>query len=348
MARRALHVLTLTAAAGAAVATTNRDAESDWGDAGEDAQPRSFEMHNPTGATVTEIHLVQSAHFDGGCKTFGCSARLVAGEPDRCAQHHAEPFAYHIVNRWLDQFFLDAVALSNATRNGSGLPRYRHMVQPWLLALLFDCERAGMRAWPGSGWSPIDSPTLHCPNSSTVAEVRAALQRGDLFFHAFPHDGEASAFPSASLFDAALDVAGGLSVDLGLPHPTAVSQRDVPGWTRAAIPLLARRGINGLSFGAGTPPGKPDTPPLFVWRDLPSGTEVVTTYESKYGDIHTVFVLPNGVALVADWNGDNTGPGSLADFLNDTATLQLQFPGCEPSGFSVGSDYFTNCMIERW
>ena len=142
MARRALHVLTLTAAAGAAVATTNRDAESDWGDAGEDVQPRSFEVHNPTGATVTEIHLVQSAHFDGGCKTFGCSARLVAGEPDRCAQHHAEPFAYHIVNRWLDQFFLDAVALSNATRNGSGLPRYRHMVQPWLLALLFDLKLA--------------------------------------------------------------------------------------------------------------------------------------------------------------------------------------------------------------
>ena len=328
MVRRALHVLTLTAAAGAALATTNRDAASGWGNEDAEVQPRSFEVHNPTGATVTEIHLVQSAHFDGGCKTFGCSARLAAGEPDRCAQQHAEPFAYHIVNRWLDQFFLDAVALSHATRNGSGLPRYRHMVQPWLLALFFDCERAGMRAWPGSGWSPIDAPTLHCPNSSTVAEVRAALQRGDLFFHAFPHDGEASAFPSASLFDAALDVAEGLSVDLGLPRPTAVSQRDVPGWTRATIPILARRGINGLSFGAGTPPGKPDTPPLFVWKDLPSDTEVVTTYESKYGDIHTVFVLPNGVALVADWNGDNTGPGSLAEFLNATATLQLQFPGC--------------------
>ena len=59
-------------------------------------------------------------------------------------------------------------------------------------------------------------------------------------------------YPDASLFNAALDVATHLSTDLGIPAPTAVSQRDVPGWTRAAIPLLAKRGIHGLSFGAGT------------------------------------------------------------------------------------------------
>ena len=71
--------------------------------------------------------------------------------------------------------------------------------------------------------------------------MRGALQRGDIFFHAFPHDGQASAFPDASLFDAALGVARALSRELGLPPSTAVSQRDVPGWTRATVPLLARR-----------------------------------------------------------------------------------------------------------
>jgi hypothetical protein len=290
---------------------------------------RAFHIHNPTGAAVTEVHMVQSSHFDGGCKTFGCTATLAAGEPDRCAQRHAEPYAYHIVNRWLDEYFLEAVALANATRAGTGLPRYRHMAQPWLLALLLDCEHAGMRAWPGSGWSTLGAPTLHCPNRSTIAEVRGAVLRGDIFYHAFPHDGEATAFPSAELFDAALGVARGLSSDLGLPSPTAVSQRDVPGWSRATIPLLANRGIQGLSLGAGTPPGKPDTPAIFVWKDVPSGTDVVVTYESKYGDISTVFVLPNGVAMAAAWSGDNTGPGSLAGFLNDTATLQAKFPSAK-------------------
>lgn len=44
--------------------------------------------------------------------------------------------------------------------------------------------------------------------------------------------------------------------ELGLPRPTSVSQRDVPGWSRASLPLLNKHGIHGLSFGAGTPPGK--------------------------------------------------------------------------------------------
>ena len=62
-----------------------------------------------------------------------------------------------------------------------------------------------------------------------------------------------------------------------------------------------------LHVCTGTPPGKPDTPPLFLWKDLPSGTDIVTTWETAYGSAATVFVLPNGVALAAAWNGDNTG-----------------------------------------
>lgn len=95
------------------------------------------------------------------------------------------------------------------------------------------------------------------------------------------------------------------------------------------ICTLNGAGIHGLSIGAGTPPGKPDTPPLFLWKDLGSSTDVVVTYESKYGDTSTVFVLSNGVALVCDWNGDNTGPGSIAQARNDTLELRQKFPGAE-------------------
>ena len=125
------------------------------------------------------------------------------------------------------------------------------------------------------------------------------MARGDVFVHAFPHDGEASYYPDAGLFRAVLDVAKRLSAEVGVKPPTAVSQRDVPGWTIGALHLLKEAGINGLSFGAGTPPGKPDVPPLCVWRDEVTDSEVVLTYETAYGTDHTVFVLPNGVALTA-------------------------------------------------
>ena len=290
-----------------------------------------YTVHNPSGAPVTEVHLVQSAHLDIGCKTFGCSAKAVPGEPDLCLAHHVEPYAYHIVNRWLDEFLLLGVAHANATR-GSRTP-YRHMVQPWIMSIFFDCANANMLAWPGSGWEGENAPVLHCPNASTVAEVAGALRRGDLFMHAFPHNAEPGAFPGAGLFDAALALPQAVAKGLGIKAPTAVSQRDVPGWPRSAIPLLRRRGINGISFGAGQPPGKPDAPPVFVWRDEPSGTDVVATYESGYGVATSdarkkayVFVLPNGVALACGWSGDNSGPPPLATAQEDFASLQAMFP----------------------
>jgi len=38
----------------------------------------------------------------------------------------------------------------------------------------------------------VGAPLLHCPNASAVAAFKAALRRGDIFLHGFPHDGEAS------------------------------------------------------------------------------------------------------------------------------------------------------------
>jgi hypothetical protein len=282
-------------------------------------------VHNPTNVTVKTVHLIQSSHFDSGCKVHECTATLAEGEPDRCSRG-SEPFSYNVINRYFDEFLPKAASLANAMR-GSSTP-YKHMTQPFLLALFFDCENAGLRSWPGSGW-PENVPVLHCPNATTRAAVRGALQRGDIFFHGFPHNAQASAYPDAGLFDAALGIAASLSDELGIQRPTAVSQRDVPGWTRATIPLLARRGINGLSFGAGGPPGKPDTPPVFVWRDEASGTDVVVTYETKYGDATQVFVLPNGVALAAGWYGDNQGPESIENAQKDYALLRQRFPAAK-------------------
>ena len=125
-----------------------------------------------------------------------------------------------------------------------------------------------------------------------------------------------------------------------------MSQRDVPGWTRATIPLLARRGINGLSVGAGQPPGKPDTPPLFVWRDEASDTDVVVTYESSYGQATAdarhravAFVLPNGVALACGWHGDNQGPQAVAVAQEDWISLREKFPNATVKASTL-DDFF--------
>ena len=152
------------------------------------------------------------------------------------------------------------------------------MTQSWIASLYLDCDNSGMLFWQELGDTiQAGASSIHCPNASSVAAFRAALKRGDIFFHAFAHNAEASTYPSASLFEAGIEMGERLADELEIPRPIAVSQRDVPGWTRATLPLLNKHNVVGLSFGAGTPPGKPDVPPLSVWRDRASGAEVVLT-----------------------------------------------------------------------
>ena len=54
-------------------------------------------------------------------------------------------------------------------------------------------------------------------------------------------------------------------------------QRDVPGTTRAAIPILNRQGVIALSQGvngASAPPGIPKNTPL-IWKDTASGAQLI-------------------------------------------------------------------------
>ena len=110
-------------------------------------------------------------------QTPGCTLpeHMAPDEPNKCAmvgpawpvcgggRCHGEPFAYHIVNRYFDQFIPKAIALADeARRNGSDMP-YTYMTQSWIASLYLDCANAGMLSWPGCG-GPVGRPTLHCPN----------------------------------------------------------------------------------------------------------------------------------------------------------------------------------------
>ena len=56
-----------------------------------------------------------------------------------------------------------------------------------------------------------------------------------------------------------------------------MSQRDVPGLTRNAIPILASEGVRVLSVGVNggsAPPAVPFNTP-FWWRDEPSSTQLL-------------------------------------------------------------------------
>ena len=302
----------------------------------------------PAPPPVVEIHMVASNHFDAGCKIHGCQPAATpalqrgwvdpiwrpvggpnlnhASAPACATTMHGpgQPHAYHVLNRYFSNYFPAAAALGDQARALPGYnpvdDAYQWMTQAWVVDLFLNCNRSNYVADARYGGAAL----LQCPNASEVAVFKRAVALGDIVWHAAATDQEAGYFPNAGLFEASLQIGARLAAELGVPAPTAVSTRDVPGWTRAALPLLAKHGINGMSFGSGTPPGRPyGVPPLFVWRDEASGAEAVVTSESGYGGTGTLFVLPNGVALAADWSGDNSGPASASGQL---AKLRQKYP----------------------
>ena len=63
--------------------------------------------------------------------------------------------------------------------------------------------------------------------------------------------------------------------DVGCMH--ARMQRDVPGFTRGALPMLASEGVQAFTIGVNggsAPPGVPKNTP-FWWRDEASGKQLL-------------------------------------------------------------------------
>ena len=62
-------------------------------------------------------------------------------------------------------------------------------------------------------------------------------------------------------------------------------QRDVPGFTRAAVPVLVDSGVKAVTLGVNGGSAPPDVPhnTPFLWRDLQSGTELIAVWHpGKY------------------------------------------------------------------
>jgi len=255
--------------------------------------------------SVTTMHIIWSNHFDAGFDDKSWGLQPPQG---------GSPFAYKTLQNYFDNYIPAGIAMAMAHREhaktgkASLFQNYSWMTQEWVLSLMLDCEDSSVRSWSETGLDLPPNPTelLRCPNATAIKAVKDAVKRGDVWFHAFPHN------PTYGLYDRSLLEAGFASVRrtadrIGIPHPRTVSLRDVPGVTRAIVPLLVSNGIDFVSVGSGGPKqGHPEVPDLFVWRDVSTNTSVLFAHDDGYGG--GVHIAPNGHALYCAWNRDNSGP----------------------------------------
>jgi hypothetical protein len=71
-----------------------------------------------------------------------------------------------------------------------------------------------------------------------------------------------------------------LAATLNVTRPRTLSQRDVPGLSRAVVPLLAKAGVHTVSIGANGGSASPDLPGYDLSRDAVRTTTKLQVRES--------------------------------------------------------------------
>ena len=263
---------------------------------------------------ITHVHVVQASHMDVG-------------------------FAFTIkdvLTLWWFSHFPRAIALGQAIEANATLAAsigLRFTAQAWLLDIFFNC--------------PPGVPGLRCPTPAEQADVSTAVAKGWLTWHAFPFNSEAE-LHLADTLRAGVDLVHALDDKFGFPHKATLSQRDVPGTTRAVIPVLAAANVTAISIGVNGASTPPFTPRAFVWQDAASSLSLLSfIHPFGYGGItldDAVIVPGLAHAFVPAWRGDNAGPAdSVEEIEADFAAVRAIFPGA--AVFASTLDNFTSHLV---
>lgn len=203
-------------------------------------------------------------------------------------------YAANVVQRYFQQFIPQALALAQRTRHST--ERFRWTTGAWLIYQYL--EQA----------SPQDRRAME-----------AAIEAGDILWHALPFTTHTELMDE-SLFRFGLSYSQKLDQRFG-KTTIAAKMTDVPGHTRAMIPLLAEAGIRLLHIGVNPASSLPDVPPVFLWRDVETGTDIAVIYHATYGGVTSLPNLNDSLAVVL--TGDNHGPPSETA-LHDTYQMAVQ------------------------
>lgn len=152
--------------------------------------------------------------------------------------------------------------------------------------------------------------------------MEEGILAGDIAWHALPFTTHTELM-DAELFRFGLSLSKSLDARFGR-RTTAAKLTDVPGHTRAIIPLLAEAGVTFLHIGVNPGSTVPSVPGLFRWQD-PGGAEVIVMYESGYGSAFEIPGLDHSLAF--GHTMDNMGPQSSDQVKDVYREFEKRFPG---------------------
>jgi len=197
---------------------------------------------------------------------------------------------------------------------------------PKAIALAQEVNANGRRSfvWTTGSWLLYEY--LENASKEGRKSLEDAIARGNIVWHGLPFTTH-SELMDRSLFEFGLSLSKSLDARFGR-NTIAAKMTDVPGHTRAIVPLLLENGIRFLHIGVNPASSAPCVPDAFRWQEPESGAEVNVVYDKEgYGGGTVVKGLDE--ALFFGHSGDNCGPQSSEEILALHETLKAHFPGAE-------------------
>ena len=174
--------------------------------------------------------------------------------------------------------------------------------------------------WTVGSW--ILREALEKGNSPETLEE--AIEAGDIRWHGLPFTTHTELM-DAELFRYGLGISQGLDERFG-KKTIAAKMTDVPGHTKAMIPLLCAAGIRFLHIGVNPASTRPDVPTLFRWQ-TEGGREILVMYNNDYGEMTEIG--DSQTAVYFAHTGDNHGPQSAEAIREVYRRLHEAYPEAE-------------------
>lgn len=219
-------------------------------------------------------------------------------------------YARNVIDRYMSQFIPDAIALAREMKQNHAGEPFCWTIGSWLV---YEYLERGTR--------------------TQRKNMEAAIQDELVTWLGVPFTTHTEMMDER-LFRYGLSLSQELDARFGT-KTIAAKMTDVPGHTRAMIPLLAEAGIKFFHVGVNPAATIPDVPPMFIWRDEDTNTSIIMMYQHVYGDVMLLPGTSEAVAVV--FTGDNLGPPSQESIHETYSELRKQFPNARFVGSNLNA-----------
>ncbi len=212
---------------------------------------------------------------------------------------------------------------------------------PKALQIARDLRESGVTQrfiWTTGSW--IIYEYLEKADARGRQRMEEAIDAGDIRWHSLPFTTHTE-YMDASLFRYGLSLSKRLDERFGITT-IAAKMSDVPGHTRAMIPLLLEAGTKFLHIGCNPALTPPSVPPAFCWKDR-QGSEITVMYQVGYGS----YMEPEGLghALMFEHTNDNLGPQTMQEVIEGQKKIQEAHPNAKVSASDLNSFAAELCRI---